>query len=98
MDFRLESPRVPRMYRTLVPVDFRPTVLVSTNSDFRYGLSFSAVAKRALEKSLAFNVVGSTYSTSRFNWSSVKNARLIPASVMPNWAAFIATVKAALLL
>ena len=32
MDFRFESPRLPRMYRTLVPVDFRPTVLVSTNS------------------------------------------------------------------
>ena len=41
---------------------------------------------------------GKTYNTSRFNWSSVKNARLIPASVIPNWAAFIATVKAALLL
>jgi len=55
------------------------------------------VAKRALEKSLAFRFVGRTYSTSRFNWSSVKKARLIPVSVTPNWAAFMATVQAALL-
>ncbi len=55
------------MYSELVPVDFKPTVLVSTNSDFKYGLRFSAGAKRALEKSLAFRLVGSTYNTSRFN-------------------------------
>ena len=67
MDFKLLSPRLPRMYKELVPVDFKPTVLVSTNSDFKYGLRFSAVAKRALEKSLAFKLVGSTYNTSRFN-------------------------------
>ena len=53
MDFRLLSPRLPRMYKTFMPVDFSPTVFVSTNRFFRYGLSFSAVAKRALEKSLA---------------------------------------------
>ena len=80
-----------------MPVDFSPTVFVSTNRSFRYGLSFRAVAKRALEKSLAFRLVGRTYSTSRFNWSSVKKARLIPVSVTPNWAAFMAIVQAALL-
>ena len=98
MDFRLLSPREPRMYKEFVPVDFKPTVLVSTNNDFKYGLRFNAVAKRALEKSLAFKLVGNTYSTLRFNWSSVKNARSIPTSVIPDWAAFMATVKAALLL
>ena len=35
MLLRLESPRLPRMYRTLVPVDFRPTVFVSVNRSLR---------------------------------------------------------------
>ena len=60
MDLRLLSPRLPRMYRVLEPACFNSIEFVSVKIEFRYGLFFNAVLKRALEKSLAFFEVGRT--------------------------------------
>ena len=77
-----------------MPVYLSPTVFVSVNIFFRYGLRFNAPENRAFEKSLAFR-----RSRQDVEHVALQLIERVEGSIdarlgHANWAAFMATVKA----